>query len=110
MQTLPRRHRERYGREFTAELYAVPRENQLGYAAAVLSRAWALRAALDQTDHTTTKESEMAERPATPLLCRLHLRHQWRRFQTEEGDRYTACVKCGKEHRPVGGGENTIGA
>lgn len=43
--TLPRSHRNRYDREFTADLCSLPKEQQFGYATHVLSRTWALRAA-----------------------------------------------------------------
>ena len=108
VRTLPRTHRNRYDREFTAELYSLPRQNQLGYATHVLSRAWALRAALHQLAPTAIEEATMSNRP--PLRCRLNLRHHWQRTQTEDGARYMVCSRCGKEHAPAGYGENKIGA
>jgi hypothetical protein len=109
--TLPASHRERYRREFTAELHFVPRANQLRYAARVLSRTWSLRLALTEPAPETIGESTMKKvstRP--PLSCRLHLWHQWRRHFTEDGARYKACAKCGKELPPSSFDKNTIGA
>jgi hypothetical protein len=44
---LPRSTRDRYRQEFLAELYGLGRTRQLRHAAAVLSRSWALRAAIN---------------------------------------------------------------
>jgi hypothetical protein len=97
--TLPRSHRDRYRSEFTAELHAIPREHQLRYATEVLSRAWALRAALSEAGAASIGESTMTK-PQAPLSCRLHLRHDWRTHHTEDGNRYIACKKCGKDMPP----------
>jgi hypothetical protein len=37
-----------------------------------------------------------------PLSCRLNLRHQWRTYFTEDGARYQACAKCGKDKPSAG--------
>ena len=34
---------------------------------------------------------------ARPLRCRFGM-HQYRREQTQDGARYLACVRCGKEY------------
>jgi hypothetical protein len=44
--------------------------------------------------------STMKRASTRPLSCRLNLRHQWRRYFTEDGARYQACAKCGKEMPP----------
>ncbi len=95
--TLPASQRDRYRQEFTAELHVLPRADHFGYATQVLTRAWSLRAALTEPAIATIGESTMKTIPAPPLTCRLHLRHHWRRHVTEDGARYTACTKCGKE-------------
>jgi hypothetical protein len=38
------------------------------------------------------------------LLCRTHLHHLWRIYSTEDGNRYRACARCGKEHWSLGYG------
>ena len=52
----------------------------------------------------------MADSPAAPLTCRLNLWHSWRSSTTEDGSRYIACTKCGKEKPDRSSGANTIGA
>jgi hypothetical protein len=52
----------------------------------------------------------MADGRAVPLTCRLNIRHSWRSFSTEDGARYSACTKCGKEKPDRSSGANTIGA
>lgn len=95
--TLPASHRERYRREFTAELHFVPRADQGRYATHVLSRTWSLRAALTGPAPATIGGSTMKTVPTRPLSCRLNLWHRWRRYFTEDGGRYKACATCGKE-------------
>ena len=108
--TLPLAHRERYRREFTAELHFVARDDQFRYATRVLSRTWSLRLALSESAPEAIGESTMKKVPTrTPLSCRLHLWHQWRRCFTEDGARYKACAKCGKELPPSGLDKNTFG-
>jgi len=98
--TLPASHRERYRREFNAELHFVPRADQLRYATRVLTWAWSLRLALTEPAPDAIGESTMKKVSTRPLSCRLNLRHQWRRYFTEDGARYLACAKCGKELPP----------
>ena len=95
--TLPASQRERYRQEFNAELHFIPPADQLRYASQVLTRSWPLRAALTGPALATIGESTMETIPTRPLTCRLHLRHHWRRCFSEDGARYTACTKCGKE-------------
>jgi hypothetical protein len=95
--TLPSSHRDRYRREFTAELPFIPRKDQLGYALHVLSRTWSLRAALNAPASASIGETTMTEFSARPLHCRLHLWHHWRTRHAEDGHRYKACARCGKE-------------
>ena len=109
VRTLPAAHRERYRREFTAELHFIPRANQLRYATKVLSRTWSLRQALTEPAPDAIGESTMKKVATRPLSCRLHLWHQWRRHFTEDGARYKACAKCGKELPPSSFDKNTIG-
>jgi hypothetical protein len=89
--------RNRYRRELEAELAQLPPRRQLGFALRVLTRAFALRRAV--VDDTATKiVTEVAlQAPARPLLCRLNLRHKWKRHSTEDGQRYLRCVRCDKD-------------
>jgi hypothetical protein len=93
--TLPPSHRERYRHEFTAELRFIPREEQLRYAFQILSRTWALRAALNAP--ASIGETVLTKVATRPLHCRLHLWHHWRTCHAEDGHRYKACVQCGQE-------------
>jgi hypothetical protein len=107
-QALPPAHRGRYRQEFTAELHGMPRSRQLRHSAQVLSRAWALRGALDKKTTAPIGEEAMTQLRTIPLRCRLNLWHTWRRFSTEDGARYSACAKCRKE-KPDRYANNTIG-
>jgi hypothetical protein len=95
--TLPSSHRDRYRREFTAELHFTPREEQLRYALQVLSRTWVLRAAINAPATASIGDTIMTDVIARPLHCRLHLWHHWRTCHAEDGHRYKACAQCGKE-------------
>ncbi len=39
----------------------------------------------------------MTDARRTPLMCRLNLRHRWKVFSTEDGNRWKGCARCGKE-------------
>ena len=93
---LPAEHRARYGLEFVAELYGMPKAQQRRHSARVLTSAWALRTALEAVPGTN---GEMAVITTTrkPLTCRLNLHHRWQWLSTEDGDRYEQCEKCGKD-------------
>ena len=107
--TLPAAHRERYRREFTAELYFLPPSQQVRHASQVLSQAWALRAALDRPAPGTLGETAVKNHPARPLTCRLNLWHSWQVSRADDGTRYSRCAKCGKD-KPDRDMRNTIGA
>ena len=90
--------RDRYRGEFLAELHGMSRMRQTRHSVGILSRAWALRVAVDGqgrlgggTEGVTTQTS------ARPLLCRLNLHHAWRMCTTEDGARYRRCTRCGKD-------------
>jgi hypothetical protein len=89
-------HRDRYRREFSAELFDVPGEDQLRYALRVLSRTWALRAALTAHAPATIGETTMTK----PLRCILRL-HTWRTVHNEEGQPYQACTRCAAERESL---------
>lgn len=110
VRTLPAAHRERYRTEFVAELHFVPPQERLGYSLQVLSRTFALRAALGEPAPAPTVGAAMPMTPRVPLTCRLNLRHVWTRHTTEDGARYVACSRCHKELPDRGFDKNTIGA
>ncbi|HET6652883.1 MAG TPA: hypothetical protein VFH10_09595 [Nocardioides sp.] len=92
--------RTRYRQEFLAELSFIERSaSQLRFSVGILSRAWALRRAL--TEENTMIHDAV---PRTPLLCRLHVHHQWHTETTEDGARYRRCLRCGKDHPSQGSG------
>ena len=92
--------RRRYRWELAADLYYLDRSHQLTYASGVFSTAWQKRRELTQeidpmNDTNTTS--------AIPLLCRLNLHHQWHLEFTEDNQRYSRCLRCGKDNPRVGG-------
>ena len=104
VRVLPAEHRQRYGLEFIAELYGMPKAQQRRHAARVLTNAWALRTAL--SGPVLGANGQMAVTTIhKPLTCRLNLHHRWRWLSTEDGDRFEQCQKCGKDRsEKVGGG------
>jgi hypothetical protein len=95
---LPRSTRDRYRQEFVAELYGLSRTRQLRHAAGVLSRSWALRAAISGLPGAAADiEIVFPRRRRRPLYCRL-IRHYWVDLSSEDGSsRYRECARCGKE-------------
>jgi len=98
--------RDRYEREFVAEMYAMSPQRQRNYAIGVLTHAWSLRAALA---NNSLVEEEKAMH-SKPLTCRLNVHHLWRWDSAEDGSRYQRCAKCGKDRAdyPEEGGPNLI--
>ncbi len=89
--------RLRYRGEFTADLAVLGRAGQLRYAAGVLSQTFALRAALG-TFPNRAEEAAMTA-PTTrraSVRCRVLRRHRWVARSTDDGERYTACARCGR--------------
>jgi hypothetical protein len=107
---LPAEHRARYGLEFIAELYGMPKAQQRRHAARVLTSAWALRTALSEAVPGANGERAMIINTAKPLTCRLNLHHRWRWQSTEDGDRFEQCEKCGKDRSEKVGGGPSVGA
>jgi hypothetical protein len=96
---LPRATRDRYRQEFLAELYGLRRSRQLRHAFRVLSRCWALRAAINTPSDATAADMEIVfpRRRRRSLYCRL-IRHYWVDRSSEDGgSRYRECARCGKE-------------
>ena len=102
--------RLRYRAEFAADLAALGPAGQLRYAAGVLSQIFALRTALGSTP-TRAEEAAMTVSTGHRFhwRCRLFGAHDWVSRSAEDGSRYVACRRCGKEKGEVYPG-NTIGA
>jgi hypothetical protein len=93
---LPTEQRRRYALEFIAELYGMPRSQQIRHSVHVLLNAWALRAALAETGPTAIQETNMIMMTSRPFRCRMKL-HRWGWVSTEDGDRYERCIRCGRD-------------
>jgi hypothetical protein len=101
---LPGATRDRYRQEFLAELYGLGRARQLRYALGVLSRCWALRAAINTPSDATAADMELVfPRHRRPLPCRLN-RHRWETLRTEDGKPYLHCQRCDKDETDIYGG------
>jgi len=88
--------RRRYRAEFAAELHGRRPDDQLRYAAGVLSQTFALRAALGGA-RDRTEEAGMLR---TIILCRvLHL-HAWTSHSAPEHGHVRICTRCGKWQGP----------
>jgi hypothetical protein len=94
--------RDRYRQEFLSELSDLRRARQAAFTYGVLSRAWALRTAVTTTVRPSSGDVVTTQTPRRPLLCVLDLQHAWLTRSTEDGGRYRACRKCGKESNPFG--------
>jgi hypothetical protein len=83
--------RERYRAEFLAELYGLPAGQQLRYTAGIWAQILPLRAAVGSLPDLA---------PAVPLgrwiQCHIARWHDWRTFQNDDGERYSACSICGR--------------
>jgi hypothetical protein len=101
IRVLPGATRDRYRQEFLAELYGLSRARQLRHAAGVLSRSWALRAAINTPSETAAADMEIVfPRHRRPLLCWLN-RHRWETFRTEDGKPYLRCQRCRKDETDI---------
>jgi hypothetical protein len=100
--TLPAEHRHRYALEFTAELYGMPRRRQVWHSLQVLSRAWALRAAVADAPSTLIEENAMTQTLQSWLLCHAGW-HRWEQHRNPEvGGRdavFQLCARCGRERQ-----------
>jgi hypothetical protein len=95
--------RLRYRAEFTADLHELPPAAQLRYAAGVLSRTFALRAALGSTPTRAEEDAMTAPtRSRFHWQCRLFGAHDWVSRSAEDGSRYVGCRRCGKEKGDTG--------
>jgi hypothetical protein len=104
VRVLPADHRQRYGLEFIAELYGMPRSQQIQHSVRVLAHAWALRAALADAGPAPTHGMPMRVKTTRPFRCLLRL-HRWVWASTEDGDRFQRCIRCGHDRT-----ETVVGA
>jgi|SoiMethySBSTD1v2_1073268.scaffolds.fasta_scaffold53273_2 hypothetical protein len=98
---LPAEHRQRYALEFIAELYGMSHPQQVSHSVQVLSRAWALRAALDAAALGPIPE-KARHRTRGWLLCHLG-RHLWALHRNPDvGGKdavFELCRRCGRERQ-----------
>ena len=83
----------------SSPIHSLPPAGQLRYTAGVLSQIVALRAALGPSP-THAEEDVMSRTTTTqPFFwrCRILRRHRWVVRSTEDGSRYEACARCGRE-------------
>ena len=100
--------RLRYRAEFLAELHDLTPVGQLRYTAGVLSQTFALRAALGSTPSSVGEDAMTLTRTPFYWRCRVLRTHHWVGRSTEDGSRYEACSRCGKEREDLSaGGPNT---
>ena len=93
---LPTEQRHRYALELIAELYGMPRSQQIRHSVQVLSHAWALRAALAYAGPAPTQGMPMTVKTTRTFRCLLSL-HRWVWASTEDGDRFQRCIRCGQD-------------
>jgi len=99
--------RRRYYSEFVAELYGQAPADQYRHVTGVLAQTFALRTALRTAP---ARREEVAMEPlGRRLRCQVLHWHHWKVFSTEDGQRYSACSVCRKEHRDVTGPPDMIG-
>jgi hypothetical protein len=104
VRTLPTRaDRERYYREFVAELYDLPPAAQLRHVIGFLSQAFALRAALGASPSSVEEPDMQTMTHGRRFLCHVLRRHHYKIYSTEDGSRYRACVYCHKESPGIQG-------
>jgi hypothetical protein len=89
--------RERYRREFLADLAVCTRGAQIRFALGVLSTIVFLRAVVAGAELLVTP-GDVPEFPERrPLLCRLRL-HRWGVCYNADGEEYLRCRRCGEDH------------
>jgi hypothetical protein len=99
--------RERYRAEFLAELYDLEPGREFRHSAGLLSRAFALRAALGASPRCAEDAMTLSITPVPPWRCRVLRWHTWVTRSTEDGGRYGVCARCGMDRGPVGYGPMT---
>ena len=95
--------------EFLAELHDLTPVGQLRYTAGVLSADLrpARRAGLHPVERRGGRHDDLTRTPFY-WRCRVLRTHHWVGRSTEDGGRYEACSRCGKEREDLSaGGPNT---
>ena len=102
--------RLRYRAEFLAELHDLSPTGQLRYTAGVISQTFALRAALGSSPSRVEEDAMTLTRTPFYWRCRVLHVHHWVLRSTEDGSRYNACSRCGRDQSdwPGGGPETGI--
>ena len=98
---LPSDLRDRYHDEMVAEMHGLGRAASWRYAVGVLASGPSMRAAL------TDGGPALAPAPRRPVSCRTNTHHRWKTFSADDGGRYLACEKCGKDY--VRAGKTAVG-
>jgi hypothetical protein len=99
--------RERYRAEFLAELYDLEPGREFRHSAGLLSRAFALRAALGASPRCAEDAMTLSITPVPSWRCRVLRLHTWVKRSTEDGGRYEVCTRCGIDRGPAGYGPMT---
>jgi hypothetical protein len=90
--------RDRYRTEFLAELHELSPAGQLRFTAGVLSQTFALRTALGASPTSAEEDAMSIATTTAPFWrCRVFRLHKWVGRSTEDGARYVACQRCGRE-------------
>lgn len=91
---LPEDRRQRYAREFIAELHGMTRWHRLRHCAQVLQHAPSLGGALRQAGPLIIKEDTLVTTTQRPWRCRFRL-HTWDEQENPETrERYEICARC----------------
>lgn len=100
--------RERYRAEFLAELSDLRRGPQLRHSAGLISRMFALRAALGASPSRRAEDAmTLSIPPVRSWRCQVLRWHTFVMRSTEDGGRYHLCARCGVDRGPVGYGPMT---
>ncbi|HEY2296716.1 MAG TPA: hypothetical protein VGH43_03220 [Jatrophihabitans sp.] len=97
--------RDRYRQAFLAELHGLGGISSMLFLFGLLSRSFALRAAV----RNPSADSSTISAPAKPLLCRTGLHHRWRTYLNPDGEPYRHCVRCGADRYDGMGQTNVAG-
>jgi hypothetical protein len=93
---LPAEQRQRYALEFIAELYGMPRSQQLRHSVQVLTHAWSLRTVLIEAGPPTVQIEPVSIARRRPIRCLVRF-HHWHWASAEDGGRYQTCLLCGRD-------------
>lgn len=89
---LPADTRDRYADQVRADMDGLPFVAAWRHAGGVLRSAPRLRSTLTEGAWITNTDGPRS------FGCATNLRHRWRWFSADDGFRFRACERCGKEH------------